>query len=96
MTRELQMIIDGLERARGKFPKYPIDVIHAAAIVGEETGELLQAAIQRTYEGGTREKLIREAVHSGAMALEFLLMIDDLVARPSPQVPRCKEIPNAE
>ena len=38
----IALIEEELIRARDKFPKWPVDPIHAAAIVSEEAGELVQ------------------------------------------------------
>jgi hypothetical protein len=53
---------------------FPTDVIHAAAIVVEEAGELLQAANDTYYRDivGHRENLLTEAIQTGAMAVRFL------------------------
>jgi len=72
-----------LENAERKFPNFPTDPVHAAAIVGEETGELTQAALQFTYEHGNYAALYKEAVQVGAMVLRFLLNIDNFIGRPS-------------
>ena len=65
-----------LDRARAKFPAWPDDKIHAAAILGEEAGELLQAALDYTYTNGEFERMREEAVQCGAMAIRFLLNLD--------------------
>jgi hypothetical protein len=77
-----------LEAAERKFPAFPIDPIHAAAILQEEAGELVQAALQFTYENGNFEAMRKEAVQTGAMALRFLLNMPSMVSRPSDQVER--------
>ena len=87
-------IIAELERAERKFPGWPTDPIHAAAVVVEEAGELQQAALQFTYEGGGFDAMYKEAVHTGAMALRFLLNVHLMKMRPSEQVERCKTAPN--
>lgn len=49
MTNQAEIIeevIAELNRARTKFPTWPDDPIHAAAVVAEESGELVQAALQ--------------------------------------------------
>jgi len=46
-----QEVIDEIHRAEKKFPWWPKDVVHAAAIVAEEAGELQKAALQFNYEG---------------------------------------------
>jgi len=65
-------LLDELRRAEAKHPAWPSDPIHMAAIVAEETLELVQAAFQATYEGGAPERIDTEAVHVGAMALRLL------------------------
>ena len=47
-------------------------MIHAAAIVGEESGELIRAALQYRYERGELMELQKEGVQVGAMAVRFL------------------------
>jgi NTP pyrophosphatase (non-canonical NTP hydrolase) len=83
----IKAIVAELDRAQIKFPNYPADPIHAAAIIVEEAGELQQAALQATYENGSIIKMEREAVQVGAMALRFLIWFDKL---------KCKKSDNAE
>lgn len=66
-----------LIKAEDKFPGWPQDVIHAAAIVSEERGELLKAAIDFYFGRGTREDLRKEAIQVGAMATRFLTHLED-------------------
>jgi len=62
-----------LKRARERFPFWPHDMIHAAAIVGEEAGELLRASLQYHFEEEkTLEDCDREAIHILAMCIRFL------------------------
>ena len=89
----VKYLVDELERAERKFPSWPVDAVHAAAIVCEEAGELQQAALQFTYENGPDHKMFAEAVHTGAMALRFLLNINLSRACPSEQVERVPCIP---
>ena len=77
-----------IDRAEKKFPEFPTDPVHAAAIVGEEAGELLQATLQATYEGQAWGPSYNEAVETGAMALRFLVMMPYMEKRPSPQASR--------
>jgi hypothetical protein len=77
-----------LEAAERKFPSFPTDPIHAAAILQEEAGELVQASLQFTYEKGSIEAMRKEVVQTGAMALRFLLNMPSMVSRPSDQVER--------
>ena len=61
-----------IDAARTKHPYWPADVIHGAAIVGKESGELTQATLQLTYEGGTVEHCVEEAIQVIATAVRFL------------------------
>lgn len=50
----MQSIIEQIQaevnRAKTKHPNWPSDNIHGAAIVCEESGELIRAALQHKYE----------------------------------------------
>ncbi len=61
-----------LDRARAKFPAWPYDPIHQAAIVAEEAGELVRACLRMVYEGGSAGKVRTEALHVAATAARFL------------------------
>jgi len=65
-------------RARGKFPDWPTDPVHAAAIVAEECGELQQAVLQVVYEPhkSTSVNVRIEAIQTAAMCLRFLASLD--------------------
>ncbi len=82
------MVFDELQRAERKFPGFPTDPVHAAAVLAEEVGELQQACLQWTYEGGRLEDVTKEAVQSAAMALRFLFNMESLRRRPSDQEER--------
>lgn len=74
ITRE---IFDELKAAKEKHPDWPKDLIHAAAIVGEEAGELLQAAINYEYMDviyldDARKKIKDEAIQTAAMCVRLL------------------------
>ncbi len=72
-TEAINSMYDELAKAEAKFPEWPRDPIHAAAIVSEEAGELTQAALQTAYEDGDPEKMKKEAIQTAAMALRFLI-----------------------
>jgi len=64
--------------------QFPVDVVHAAAIVAEEAGELLRSANTIEWGGDSpfeRENLQVEAVQTGAMAIRFLENIGNLKSR---------------
>jgi hypothetical protein len=62
-----------LSRACVKHRAWPSDGIHAAAIVAEEAGELVQAALQKRYEGLDDDRDVSEAIQTAAMAIRLLL-----------------------
>lgn len=93
LKNDLESMLDAIrsemvDHAERKFPEFPTDPVHAAAIVGEEGGELLASTLQATYEGKSMERAIAEAIDTGAMALRFLVMVDQMEPRPSPQAKR--------
>lgn len=73
LVKILAAVLDELARAEKKHPHWPDDEIHKAAIVCEESGELLRAAIQFEREGGRSDAMKKEAVQTAAMAVRFLL-----------------------
>jgi hypothetical protein len=79
-------ILKELDRAIEKWPNDPTDPVHAAAVLQEGAGELMQAALQSTYEEGTPKAVRDEAVRVGAMALRFLINFRHFRMRPSPMV----------
>lgn len=79
----VKVVLAELERATSKFPTWPTDPLHALAVLGEEFGELTQAVLQATYDGGPTRHVRTEAVQTAAMALRFLMSLDryEYVAR---------------
>ncbi len=73
----LAPVLAEMEKAARKFPTWPTRGTDAATIVAEECGELQQAVLQATYEGGDPEAVRKEAIQTAAMALQFLLNLPD-------------------
>ena len=73
MRCPIDVIMSELKLAEQKHPGFPGDPIHMAAIMAEEAGESLQAAIDLTYNNGDLAKLIREVAQTGAMAIRVLM-----------------------
>lgn len=68
-----ERIRDEVARARTKHPTWPRgDTLFSAAIVMEEAGELMRAAVQHRGEGGTLEACDEEAIQTAAMCIRFL------------------------
>lgn len=79
MSAQLNAVVDEvraeLQRAVAKFPTWPNDPVHAAIVVGEESGELQRAVLQAVYEPhkGTMADAREEAIQTAAMAIRFVL-----------------------
>lgn len=59
-------------RATVLHPAWPTNPIHQAAILCEETGELVRAALRVTFEGADWSEVVTECVQSGAMAMRIV------------------------
>lgn len=69
----LKELEDQLAHARSKFPSWSLDPVHGAAIVAEEAGETVQAALDFYYGRAGSHLLKKELLHTAAMAIRFLL-----------------------
>jgi len=65
-----------MRRAKKKFPTWPWDPVHSAAIVAEEAGEALQAALNFYYRRGGSHQLKKELIHTVTMGIRFLLNLE--------------------
>lgn len=76
-----------LIKAQRKFPTWPVDPLHAVAVLGEEFGELTKAVLQHTYEPdkASLDDVRGEAVQVAAMALRFLANLDHYQFAPCQQ-----------
>lgn len=74
----INLIFIELKRAEEKFPGWPRDPVHGAAIVAEEAGELQKAALDFYYDRHVGiDEMRKEAAHTAAMGLRFLLGMAD-------------------
>ncbi len=75
-------ITDEVKRAERLYPVWPApgrrgDHVWAAAILCEEAGEVLKAALNWQVHGkGNVESMREEAIQTAAMAIRFLLNLD--------------------
>ena len=65
-------VLDELLRAETKYPDWPTDLIHQVAIMQEESGEAIRAALNHVYHGEPIEELRAELVQTAAMCLRCL------------------------
>lgn len=69
----LSIIVSAMDYACEKHPAWPEDYIHQSAIVAEEAGEMVQKALQLTYERGRLFDIHNEAIQTAAVGLRFLV-----------------------
>lgn len=79
MKNILDAVCKEVEAATEKFPTWPTDPLHAVAVLGEEYGELQKAVLQFVYEPqkSSREHIEEEAIQTAAMAIRFLLSLNE-------------------
>ena len=65
-------VLDELLRAETKYPDWPADLIHQVAIMQEESGEAIRAALNHVYHGEPIEDVRAELVQTAAMCLRCL------------------------
>lgn len=73
-TVTIDMIKRALEHARKKHPVSPKDPIHRAAIVAEESGELIQAVLNFVEGKGKYSACMNEAIQTAVTCIRFLTM----------------------
>ncbi len=56
-----------------KLHPWPVDIIHQVAVIGEESGEVLQAALNYFYEGASKNMIREEVVQCAATCIRYLL-----------------------
>lgn len=85
----MKMVMAEVERATKKFPEWPSDPLHAAAVIAEELGELTQRINECIYEphkvNATRGNVQEEAIQVGAMAIRFIMSLPNYQYVRAPQ-----------
>ena len=65
-------IVAELRRAEEKYQEWPADLIHQVAIMQEESGEAIRAALNHVYHGEPLADVRAELVQAAAMCLRCL------------------------
>lgn len=68
----LNDILRELERAEKLHPTWPMATLDQTAIMVEEAGEALRAALNYKYHGGSIDEVRTEIIQTGAMAIRAL------------------------
>lgn len=61
-----------LNRAKKKHPYFPTDIIHQVAIMSEEAGEAIRAALNHRYACDPLEEVRTELIQTAAMCIRCL------------------------
>ena len=80
----IKEVREEMTRAEQKFPSWLVDPVHGAAIVAEEAGEALQAALDYYYGRADERALRKELIHTTATALRFLVNFDTILLTHAP------------
>ncbi len=73
--QEIDAAVDAeLARARALYPRWPMDIVHAAAIANEESGEVVKAVNNLYWRHGldSVQDVRKEAIQAIAMWKRFL------------------------
>ena len=67
-------VLTELDRARARYPRWPADLIHAAAIASEESGEVVKSVNNYVWQQGDDSiaDIRKEAIQAIAMWMRFL------------------------
>ena len=69
----LELIEEELQKAEKKHPNWPENIFKQAAIVSEETGEMVRACLHLEDEGGSIHQIKDELIQTAAMCIRMLL-----------------------
>jgi len=74
MTNEfaVSLILNEVKRAESKHPNWPEDMVYGMAIVTEESGEAMRAAVQYEMEDGHINEVKTELIHTAATCIRML------------------------
>lgn len=69
-------IIMELQTAEYQHPQWPKDIIHGVAIMAEESGEAVRAALNHVYHRDDIEELKKELIQTAAMCIRNLVNLE--------------------
>ena len=78
ILKNIDGILEELDKAKDKFPKHPNDVVHMAGIICEEAGEIMKAALDYNYSNGSVKDIEVELKQTAAMCLRGLDILKHL------------------
>lgn len=68
----LNAMLMELERAESIHPKFPMATLDQVAIMVEEAGESLRAALNYKYHDQPKSEVVKEVIQTGAMCIRVL------------------------
>lgn len=70
----IDIIFAEWRKAEKKFPSFPDDPVYGVAIMIEEAGESMKAALDNHYKDGSIEDVRTELAQTAAMCIRCLIM----------------------
>ena len=67
----IEEITEEVDRAKS-LHDWPKDIIHQVAVIGEESGEALQASLNHVYEGLSKDLIREEVIQCAATCIRYL------------------------
>lgn len=71
----VEKIFAGLRSAEEKHPGWPDDFVYGSAIIAEEAGETVRAALHFYFEGGSLDEIEKEAIHTAVTSIRILIEV---------------------
>ena len=78
MNDIIESILCELAISEDGHPSWPKDIIHQVAIMAEESGEAVRAALNYVYEKGSLEHYRMELIQTAAMSIRCLKNLPDV------------------
>lgn len=72
MQKIINEVLNELKKAKEKYPEWPDDKIHQVAIMAEESGEAVRAALNHVYHNEHISEYRTELLQTAAMCIRCL------------------------